>query len=58
MLIDGDSTQRRMGVRNYTAQGSQRAVQPRTKHEIGASDIIHLFKRFVLREGALPAQYL
>ena len=54
-----DSGQRRMGVCNYRGQGSQRtAVQPRTKHESGASDVIQLFKRFAVREGAVPAQYL
>lgn len=51
------SGQRRMGVRNYRGQGSQRAVQPRTKHERGASDVIQLFKRFAQREGAVSAQY-
>jgi len=53
-----DSGQRRMGVRNYGAQGSQRVVQPRTKHKSGESDVIQLFKIFALREDAVPAQYL
>jgi hypothetical protein len=53
-----ESGQRRMGVCNYRGQGSQRAVQPKTKHESGASDVIQLFKRFALREGVVPAQYL
>jgi len=46
-----------MGVCNYRGQGSQSAVQPRTKHESGALDVILLFKRFALREGVVPAQY-
>lgn len=53
-----DSGQRRMGVCNYRGQGSQTAVQPRTKHDSEASGVIQLFKGFTVREGAVPAQYL